>query len=99
MLRPGVAYKFLEGDSGAGVPIGLLNRKKVLVFNTSNTPDERERKVFGDPLDLLWRKCICEFCGITTYHRKTFSVIVTSTEAERKKWLKEVKDTTIQYFY
>ena len=98
VLRPGIAYEFLEGDSGEGVPIGLLTGKKVLVFNTSNTPDEREKRVFGDPLELLWKKCICEFCGVSTYYRKTFSVVVTSTDDERKKWLKEVREVITQYF-
>ncbi|WP_269850016.1 NAD(P)H-dependent oxidoreductase [Methanosarcina horonobensis] len=27
ILRPGVAYEFKEGDSGEGVPVGLLNAK------------------------------------------------------------------------
>jgi len=42
VLRPGVAYAFREGDSGEGVPIGLLKAGMAIVFNTSNTPAERE---------------------------------------------------------
>jgi len=38
VLRPGVAYRFREGDLGDGVPIGLLQAKAALVFTTSNTP-------------------------------------------------------------
>ncbi len=37
VIRPGVAYKFLDGDSGEGVPVGLLRAKAAVVFNTSNT--------------------------------------------------------------
>ena len=33
VIRPGVAYEFLEGDSGEGVPRGLLKARKALVFN------------------------------------------------------------------
>ena len=44
VMRPGVAYEFLEGDSGEGVPNGLLKAKTALVFNTSNTPEDRELK-------------------------------------------------------
>ena len=47
IIRAGVAYKFIEGDQGDGVPVGLLKAQKALVFNTSNTPQEREMKVFG----------------------------------------------------
>ena len=34
VIRPGVAYEFLESDSGEGVPKGLLNAKAAIVFNT-----------------------------------------------------------------
>ena len=30
VLRPGVAYRFLEGDQGDGVPVGLLQAKAAL---------------------------------------------------------------------
>jgi NAD(P)H dehydrogenase (quinone) len=54
VIRPGVAYKFLNGDSGDGVPVGLLKAKAAVVFNTSNTQAERELAAFGDPLETLW---------------------------------------------
>jgi NAD(P)H dehydrogenase (quinone) len=53
VIRPGVAYRFLEEDKGEGVPVGLLKAKTAIVFNTANTPPEREQTVFGDPLQLL----------------------------------------------
>ena len=34
VLRPGVAYEFLEGDAGEGVPRGLLKASWAVVFNT-----------------------------------------------------------------
>ena len=89
---PGVAYRFLEGDSGEGVPVGLLKAGAALVFNTSNTPREREIKAFGDPLDRLWKDCIFSLCGVPVIHRRMFSVVVTSTEDERRRWLEEVRD-------
>ena len=58
VFRPGVAYRFSEGDGGEGVPVGLLRMHAALVINTSNTPPERELTVFGDPLEALWRRCI-----------------------------------------
>ena len=89
VLRPGVAYRFLEGDSGEGVPEGLLAGKTALVLNTSDTPMDRERTVFGDPLEVIWRQCVFAFCGLTHFRRKTFGVIVTSSPEQRKAWLEE----------
>jgi putative NADPH-quinone reductase len=91
VVRPGVAYRFDEGDSGEGVPIGLLKAKAALVLNTSNTPDEREKTAFGDPLELLWKQCVFELCGIKNVKRKMFNVIVTSSIEQRQQWLGEVK--------
>lgn len=98
VLRPGVTYEFVEGDSGEGVPIGLLKAKAAIVFNTSNTPEEREMEVFGDPLKRIWRDCIFGLCGVKNFYRKMFRVIVTSTPEERKEWLREVEKVVNQYF-
>jgi NAD(P)H dehydrogenase (quinone) len=98
VIRPGVAYRFQEGNNGEGVPIGLLKARAVLVFNTSNTPEERERAAFGDPLEGLWRRCIFNLCGVTAFHRKMFSVIVTSTLVQRRAWLDEVAVLTDSVF-
>jgi putative NADPH-quinone reductase len=90
VLRPEVAYRFVANDKGEGVPVGLLRARAAIVFNTANTPDEREREVFGDPLETLWKKCIFDLCGVRTVHRRTFTVIVTSTPQQRQEWLHEV---------
>ena len=68
------------------------------MFNTSNTPAEREMKVFGDPLETLWRNCIFGLCGVKNFYRRIFSVIVTSTLEQRKEWLKEVQETVNIHF-
>jgi len=98
VFRPGVAYNFLDGDSGEGVPVGLLKAKAALVFNTSNTPAEREIDEFGDPLELLWKNCIFDLCGVDTFYRHMFTVIVTSTREQRRRWLKSVEETVNRYF-
>jgi NAD(P)H dehydrogenase (quinone) len=90
VVRPEVAYRFEEDDSGEGVPVGLLKAKAAVVFNTSNTPEKREQEVFGDPLENLWKTCIFDLCGVKEFHRRNFGVVVTSTEDERKVWLGEV---------
>jgi NAD(P)H dehydrogenase (quinone) len=91
VIRPDVAYEFLEGDSGEGIPKGLLKAKVALVYNTSNTQTKREKDVFGDPLETIWKNCIFGLCGVTNFHRRMFNVIVTSTDKQRKNWLDSVR--------
>lgn len=98
VIRPGIAYRFREGDNGEGIPEGLLAAKAALVFNTANTPAEREREVFGDPLERLWKDCIFSFCGVPVVHRRMFAVVVTSTAEERAGWLAEAAALTRKYF-
>jgi NAD(P)H dehydrogenase (quinone) len=94
VIRPGVAYEFNEGDSGEGIPNGLLKARTALVFTTSNTPQERETAVFGDPLETLWKNCIFGLCGVGDFHRRNFGVIVTGTPEQRREWLKEAAELT-----
>jgi NAD(P)H dehydrogenase (quinone) len=98
VIRPGVAYKFLDGDGGEGVPVGLLKAKAALVFNTSNTQAEREMSAFRDPLETLWKNCVFGLCGVTNFHRETFSVVVTSSETQRKQWLGRVREIVERFF-
>ena len=93
VIRPGVAYEFLEGDSGEGVPKRILKGKTAIVFNTSNTDHRKRMDVFGDPLEMIWKNCVFSLCGVPVIYRQVFSVILTSTEAQRKHWLNEVKAT------
>ena len=98
VIRPGIAYEFVEGDSGEGVPKGLLKAKVALVFNTSNTEAVRERTVFGDPLEAIWKHCIFGLCGVATFYRRMFSVVVTSSERQRNQWLDETRKDIDVYF-
>jgi putative NADPH-quinone reductase len=93
VIRPGIAYEFLEGDSGEGVPRGLLKARWAMVFNTANTEAGRERRVFGDPLETIWKNCVFGLCGVSGFYRRTFSVVITSTLEQRRAWLDEVRDT------
>ena len=98
VIRPGIAYRFLEGDSGEGVPIGLLKAKFAIVINTSDTEEKREKDLFGDPLETIWKNCIFNFCGVTNFHRKTFRTIVNSTLEQRQLWLNETENLIDQLF-
>ena len=99
VIRPGVAYEFKEGDSGEGIPVGLLRAKWALIFNTSNTEAKREQDVFGDPLERIWKDCIFGLCGVKHVLRRTFSVMVLSTEQQREAWLDEVRETVGRCFF
>ena len=98
VIRPGVAYEFIGEDKGEGVPNGLLIADRALVFNTSNTENERENRVFGDPLETIWKNCIFDLCGIKKFYRRTFNSIVTSTKNQRKEWLNEARQTVTEFF-
>jgi putative NADPH-quinone reductase len=98
VIRPGVAYEFEEGDDGEGEPVGLLKAHSAVVFNTSNTPSQRELEAFGDPLETLWKNCIFDLCGVSEFYRKMYGVVVTSTPEERQTWLGDVR-ATIDHFY
>jgi len=98
VLRPGIAYRFLDGDEGEGAPKGLLKARAAIVFNTSNTPAAREAEIFGDPLERLWRDCVFGLCGVDFFFRRTFRVGITSSEEERRRWLRDVEEIISEYF-
>jgi NAD(P)H dehydrogenase (quinone) len=93
-----VAYEFIEGDVGEGVPNGLLKANAAVVFNTSNTETNREHEAFGDPLETIWKNCIFDLCGVTNFYRRMFNIVVASSEEQRKEWLAEVGYTIDKYF-
>jgi len=93
VLCQGVAYDF--GDGGV---IGRLKGKRAVIFTTSNTPRDVELKVFGDPLENLWKTCIFGFCGVDDFCRRNFESIILSTADQRKEWLEEVRRIIRQRF-
>lgn len=98
VLRPGVAYDFPPGPEGAaGLPIELLKVRCCLVLNTSDTPREREEKELGDPLQTIWKNTLA-FCGVRNYHRFMYRVIVTSTPAQRERWLADARSRITRLF-
>jgi NAD(P)H dehydrogenase (quinone) len=96
VIRPGVAYEFIEGDSGEGVPHGLLKAKIAIVFNTGNTQIDRELKVFGDPLERIWKDCVFGLCGVTNFKRRLFETLVTSSPQQRHQWLAETRQMILE---
>jgi NAD(P)H dehydrogenase (quinone) len=86
VLRQGVAYEFTP----QGVN-GLLKGKTALVLTTSNTPRDDEMRLFGDPLENLWKTCVFNFCGVEDFCRRNFESVILSTPGERAGWLAEVR--------
>lgn len=91
VFRLGTAYAYPEGVGPEGVPTGLLRARHALVFNTSNTPEARERQVFGDPLDVLWRSNVFGLCGVDSVVRRMFGPMAGSAASQREGWLAEVR--------
>lgn len=85
------AYSFPKGDDQGEEPLGLLRARCALVLNTGNTPSGRERAVFGDPLERMWREGILRYCGVRHVRRALYGVIATSTPADRAGWLADAK--------
>lgn len=93
VLRQGVAYQF--GPSGVEP---LLVGKKAVVFTTSNTPREDELRLYGDPLENLWKMCVFNMSGVEDFHRRNFESMVMSTPEQRCEWLDEVRAIVRQRF-
>jgi NAD(P)H dehydrogenase (quinone) len=98
VLRRGIAYEFPPGCDETGIPNGLLKARAAVIFNTSNTPPEREQAVFGDPLELLWRNCVFQFRGVDTVVRRMFCTVAGSTAEQRAAWLAEVETVVSSAF-
>lgn len=88
VLIPGVAYQLPEA---AGLPKPLLNLEWAAIFNTGDTPPERERAELGDPLELIWRNCILGFCGVSKVERRLYGAVAGSSLEERMEWLEDSK--------
>jgi NAD(P)H dehydrogenase (quinone) len=86
VVRQGSAYDFAP----EGV-VGLWKGKRALVITTSNTPRDVEQKVYGDPLENLWKTCIFGFCGVENFVRRNFESMVLSTPEQRAGWLEETR--------
>jgi putative NADPH-quinone reductase len=96
VCRLGTAYGYPPGVPPDGVPEGLLKARHALVFNTSNTPPEREHEVFGDPLDAIWKRCVFPLCGVHSVVRRMVGPMSGSTAEQREAWLAEVRSLVAQ---
>lgn len=88
ILVPGVAYRL---DTADGLPEGLLATKHALIVNTSDTDAEREAADLGDPLELIWGRCVLPYCGVDEYERLIFRPVNGSSAEDRATWLEDTQ--------
>ncbi len=93
VFAEGSAYAFEKSCDQGDVPRGLLRTDIAIVFNTSNTDEDRERVEFGDPLERIWSDCLLRYCGVQKIIRRIFRIIATSSVQQREAWLREVRQT------
>ncbi|SFN57362.1 Putative NADPH-quinone reductase (modulator of drug activity B) [Formivibrio citricus] len=98
VLRAGEAFRFVVDENGKGKVVGMLKARAALVINTSNTPEEVERAVYGDPLETLWKNCTWSFCGIPKVERRNFNPVIVSTPETRQAWLEEAATLALEAF-
>jgi NAD(P)H dehydrogenase (quinone) len=96
VFRLDTAYGYPAGVGFEGLPVGLLKARHALVFNTSNTPVEREQLVFGDPLETLWKTSVFGLCGVQGFGRRMYAPVAASTPEQRQRWLADVQATVNQ---
>ncbi|WP_298359980.1 hypothetical protein [uncultured Litoreibacter sp.] len=65
--------------------------KHALIVNTSDTDAEREANDLGDPLELIWGRCVLPYCGVEHYKRLIFRPVNGSSPEVRKKWLEDTQ--------
>jgi NAD(P)H dehydrogenase (quinone) len=97
VFRPGVAYDYPPDEGPEAAAVGLLRARCGLVFNTSNTPWDRELALFGNPLDGLWKTCVFAFCGVRDFERRVFGPMASSSPELRAAWLEEVRDVVARH--
>lgn len=89
VLIPGVAYTL---DDPVGLPTSLLQLQSLFVVNTSDTTAEREAALFGDPLQLIWERCVSSYLGEPAFERRVLRTVADSTPEERAQWLTSARD-------
>lgn len=98
VLRAGCAYQFVPDGTGGAKAVGLLRAQVGMVFNTANTPQEKEESLLGDPLEVHWRKVVFGLCGLPRVYRRNFAPVITSTPEQRHAWLTEVRSAVERHF-
>jgi NAD(P)H dehydrogenase (quinone) len=95
VVVPGVAYRLAEAT---GHPEPLAPVQQLFVVNTSDTTDEREETLYGDPLASIWGRCVAPYLGGPQVTRRVLRPVSSATPQQRADWLDEVEALTTEAF-
>src|SRR5690606_35196381 len=88
VIVPGVMFHL--GDA-SGQPEAIAPLRELLVVNTSDTAEDREHELYGDPLAAIWGRCVAAPLGGPRVTRRVLRPVAGSTRAQRTAWLTEVE--------
>jgi NAD(P)H dehydrogenase (quinone) len=95
VVVPGVAYRLAEAT---GHPEPLAPVRQLFVVNTSDTTDEREETLYGDPLASIWGRCVAPYLGGPEVTRRVLRPVSSATTEQRAAWLDDIETLTTQTF-
>ncbi|MCD9198267.1 NAD(P)H-dependent oxidoreductase [Aeromicrobium wangtongii] len=95
VVVPGVAYR-LKDATGRPEPLAPIER--LLVINTSDTTDEREELLYGDPLASIWGRCVAPYLGSPQVTRRVLRPVSSASDEQRAAWLDEVGSLAAETF-
>ena len=72
--------------------------QQLFVVNTSDTTDEREATLYGDPLASIWGRCVAPYLGGPQVTRRVLRPVGDATAQQRADWLDEVDALTAETF-
>ncbi|MCW2831689.1 MAG: dehydrogenase [Aeromicrobium sp.] len=70
----------------------------LVVVNTSDTTDERERDLYGDPLASIWGRCVAPYLGGPRVTRRVLRPVNGVSDSQRSAWLDEVEAMATETF-
>ena len=95
VVVPGVAYRLADAT---GHPEPLAPIQQLFVVNTSDTTDEREETLYGDPLASIWGQCVAPYLGGPQVTRRVLRPVTDATPEQRATWVDEIEALTTQTF-
>ncbi|MCL3819022.1 NAD(P)H-dependent oxidoreductase [Aeromicrobium wangtongii] len=95
IVVPGVAYRLADAT---GRPEPLAPIERLLVVNTSDTTDEREESLYGDPLASIWGRCVAPYLGSPQVTRRVLRPVSSASDEQRAAWLDEVGSLAAETF-
>jgi len=85
VFQSGFAYQYQRGRL-----IPLLDNKKALVVSVSKEPKWRDRLVYGNILQLFWKRAVFQTCGIRSKHISYYNLRKVDDETI-SQWKKELR--------